>query len=156
MTESITTYGQTLSDGWIAGGAARRGVRKVHRTSPQTNASVLRTWDVPCEAMFEYLANQQPDELFRLVESDALSPGLLTHAAEWCGRTKLEVRARRVLLPLLSHSAALVREGAILGLQLLPSDSVVREAIERRTSPMYETSAGVRAAARDALLLLDE
>lgn len=102
----------------------------------------------------DHLASHDPEKLFRLVESSSLPAGLLTHAAEACGRTQRPDRARRVLLPLLKHPSPVVREGAIYGLELLGDDDEVRTTLTMLTLPTHEPSPGVRSAAREALELL--
>lgn len=108
-----------------------------------------------CEEQFADLAESDPLALFGLVESGTLPPGLLTHAAEWCGRTNRPSAARRVLLPLLRSPSAMVREGAVYGLALAGRDEAVRSALVQLSGPEAEPNAAVRAAVREALELLE-
>ena len=77
---------------------------------------ILTHWQSPCEAMFEFLAAHYPDALLQLVGLQKLKPTDLTFAAEIVGRLRDGERVRSVLIPLLQHRAAVVREGAIYGL----------------------------------------
>lgn len=83
-------------------------------------------WDKPCCAMFEYLADNDPAELLRLIDSSSLQPEDLTFAAEVAGRLPGELVVKS-LLALLRHDSAVVREGAIYGLSNHRSTSVDTE-----------------------------
>jgi HEAT repeat protein len=81
-----------------------------------------------------------------------LEPPLLTYAAEYLGEIENEGLAERVvetLLRLTENSSALVREGAIYGLE----DYLDRPNVAERLTTIATTdpSAGVRAAAQEAL-----
>jgi hypothetical protein len=117
--------------------------------SPEARVAVDARWSVDiCEAMFEYLAHEFPEELLDLVRSSVLPPPALTFAAEIAGKT-LDGRAvRAALVPLLHHENALVREGAIYGLRAHTDDKVV-EKLRRLASD--DVSPGVRQAANDTL-----
>ncbi len=125
--------------------------------SKRTESPVLPSgssgeFDHPCEARFEHLAENDPEGLFAWVRSGGLSPGDLTHAAEACGRVRgRQAEALEVLTGLLEDPSALVREGAVYGLQRLGRLPPVQSRLLRMTMPQFEKSAGVRAAARDAL-----
>ena len=90
------------------------GGRVVAGVSPRSGELPLE-WERPCVAMFEYLADVDPVRLVRLIESGSLEPADLTFAAEAAGRSPGEIVVES-LLRLLSHSAAIVREGAAYGL----------------------------------------
>ncbi len=85
--------------------------------SPQALVAVDARWSDVCEAMFEFLATNYPNDLLKLVAADVLAPPALTFAAEIAGRTSMAAAVRSALLALLDHESPLVREGAIYGLR---------------------------------------
>jgi hypothetical protein len=102
--------------------------------------------------MLDKLAVENPLHLLEIVDSDILEPPLLTYAAEYLGEIENEGLAERVvetLLRLTENSSALVREGAIYGLE----DYLDRPNVAERLTTIATTdpSAGVRAAAQEAL-----
>ena len=107
-----------------------------------------------CEEEFVYLAEQNPAELVRLMNSTlADRPNLLTFAAEAAGRIANAALVVAILLPLLSHVDPVVREGAVYGLgphlgSSLDARDVLRDMVKSDPSP------GVIDAINDALLLL--
>ncbi|TKC97114.1 HEAT repeat domain-containing protein [Polyangium fumosum] len=115
---------------------------------PEVGLLVSRRWTEPCEAAFDYLAQRWPEQLITLMEHGNLEPADLTFAAEIAGRTVEGSSIRRVLLKLLEHPKAVVREGAIYGLGA-HLDEPVRAALRRLA--LYDPSNAVRAAASDAL-----
>jgi len=127
-------------------------------TSPSTSASSSSIrprmfWLEPCEAMFEYLATHEPEALIEQLTSGALEPSALTFAAEWAGRTGSPA-ATAVLVALLEHPSALVREGAVYGLQHLLAGPGVVAALRAHATEARERSAAVREAVREALQLI--
>lgn len=110
--------------------------------------AVMARWTRPCEGAFELLAAHFPRDLAKLIERDRLAPSDLTFAAEALGRSSQGWLVRAVLPPLLRHSSAVVREGAIYGLQR-HLDAEIRGLLlaVSKTDP----SAAVRTAAEDAL-----
>ena len=115
---------------------------------PQLGARIFHRWSRPCEAMFEYLAENYPTALVQLVQDGALRYTDLTFAAEIVGRLDDSPVVRKTLEPLLSHREAVVREGAIYGLgNHLNDDSrnLLRFLFRQDNSP------AVRSAAADAL-----
>lgn len=83
--------------------------------------SVVLTEDCPkipnyCEAYFRELVERNPDELISLIESGELEETDLTFAAEILGSAPDSDRVVPVLVGLLDHPSALVREGAVYGL----------------------------------------
>lgn len=66
----------------------------------------------------EYFDTIDPAELLELVKSGTLPPGDLTFAAESLGRRTSAELAVPVLLPLLQSESPMVREGAVLGLDV--------------------------------------
>jgi hypothetical protein len=76
------------------------------------------------EALFERLAQQDPNRLLRMLNSGDLEPALLTHAAETAGRHLASELVVPVLLKLLQHTSPLVREGAIYGLSHHDGDQI--------------------------------
>jgi HEAT repeat protein len=112
-------------------------------------SELARAWFTPCEAAFEYLSRRYPESLLRVIRSGLLLPADLTFAAEIAGRADTsEDEIRTALIPLLAHEDAAVREGAIYGLAG-HIDRATRERIE--SLARSDSSAGVRAAAADAL-----
>lgn len=105
-------------------------------------------WNAPCKAAFEYMAFKYPASLLSLLSSGRLEPADLTFVAEIVGRLDDHDRVRAVLVPLLSHTAAVVREGTIYGLTR-HIDASVRQALEHLAD--NDPSAAVRTAALDAL-----
>jgi hypothetical protein len=106
-----------------------------------------------CEAMFEYLAMHEPEALIEQLASGALEPSALTFAAEWAGRTGSPA-ATAALVALLEHPSALVREGAVYGLQHLLGGPDVVAALRAHATEPRERSAAVREAVREALQLI--
>jgi HEAT repeat protein len=111
-------------------------------------ADVADKWREPCESAFEYLSVTYPDSLLALIRSNRLAPSDLTFAAEIAGRIAGHESVRAVLVPLLAHAEAVVREGAIYGLTR-HLDAPTRALLERLA--IEDRSAAVRTAARDAL-----
>jgi hypothetical protein len=107
-------------------------------------------WSQPCEEMFEYLAEHEPDRLLQDITSGALPPGALTFAAEWAGRARTS-QAAVVLRSLLEHPSSLVREGAVYGLEHLLDQPGVVSALRAHSTEAGERSPGVRDAVREVL-----
>ncbi len=109
------------------------------------------------ENMLEFVAENDPEKLLLLINSGNLDTPDLALAAEIAGTISVQNLVVPVLLDLLSHESAVVREGAIYG--LAPSirwSSQARVALSRHCIPGDEPSLGVRQAAKEALELLDE
>jgi hypothetical protein len=68
---------------------------------------------VPCEDAFRWLAEHDGPALLAWISDGSLAPPQLTFAAEHAGCVP---GADAVLLPLLDHPKAYVREGAVYGL----------------------------------------
>lgn len=104
-------------------------------------------WPRPCAELFAVLAARYPGDLITLTESGLLSNAALTFAAEALGETS--VPGVDVLLAgLLRHKSAMVREGALYGLeQLAPAElpTILRRVAQRDASP------AVRSVATDLL-----
>jgi hypothetical protein len=116
--------------------------------SPTVAVEISRQWSEPCEAVFEFLAENHPPQLLKLIASNRLRATDLTFAAEIAGRLADSTAVRRTLLPLLSHADAVVREGAIYG--LAPhADQTVRSELARLSAS--DPSPAVRQAATDTL-----
>lgn len=107
-------------------------------------------WSQPCEDMFQYLAENDPERLFEDLTSGALPPSALTFAAEWAGRTRT-TQAAAILRTLLEHPSPLVREGAVYGLEHLIGHPGVLAALRAHENEATERSPGVRAAVREVL-----
>lgn len=115
---------------------------------PEIGYALLDRWQRPCEAAFEWLAQNHPKALLRLIESGSLAPADLTFAAEIAGTLAEQPAARAALLPLLDHDDAIVREGAVYGLASCLDDSV-RERL--KVASGKDRSRAVREAAIAAL-----
>lgn len=116
--------------------------------SPMAAIAVTSQWSVFCEAAFDFLADCFPCDLLRLMSSGKLGPVDLTFAAESIGRVPASDLVRRTLLPLLSHSDAIVREGAIYGLRAHENGEVRSRLTHMATA---DSSWEVRQVAADAL-----
>ncbi|AKT44062.1 HEAT repeat domain-containing protein [Chondromyces crocatus] len=116
--------------------------------SPPIAQIVASRWREPCEGLFEFLALQHPAELLRLIRNGKLEAADLTFAAEIAGQLKNSHAVQTTLLPLLSHTEAVVREGAIYGITR-HQDAAVREKLAQLAAS--DRSNAVRTAAADAL-----
>lgn len=111
--------------------------------------AVTQRWHEPCEAAFEFILGDNPRQLAQLIVAKNLRPGDLTFAAEILGRSADSQLVRSVLVPLLQHAEAVVREGAIYGLTRHLDDPTKSEL---RRIAESDRSAAVRMAAEDALV----
>lgn len=109
---------------------------------------VERQWPAPCEAAFECILQRSPSQLAMLIAAGDLTAADLTFAAETLGRSLDGELVRGALVPLLGHTSAVVREGAVYGLSR-HLDVGVRDQLIALAS--CDPSPGVRTAARDAL-----
>lgn len=116
--------------------------------SDEAIQAVLPRWRRPCEGAFELLAKRFPVDLAKLIQSDRLVDSDLTFAAEALGQSDLGWLVRDTLRPLLNHASAVVREGAIYGLQK-HIDVEVRGELEKISKG--DDSPAVQTAAQDAL-----
>ena len=115
---------------------------------PRVAYGLITHWHRPCEAMFEALAQRHPVELVKLIDSNKLPPAELTFAAEALGCISDGELVRRTLIRLLDHSSAVVREGALYGLQW-HLDNQVRTIIANMATS--DSSPGVRSSAQDLI-----
>src|SRR5712664_970496 len=104
---------------------------------------------MPSQDNFEYLARHDAPRLLRWIASGDLSDAALTFAAEAAGFIANSIAVVAVLLPLLHHTSAHVREGAVYGLQRHLREPQARDAL--RHAAEADESAGVREAALEAL-----
>jgi len=130
-------------------GSAQPIVPPFDQLSPMAASAVTSRWQVPCEAAFDFLAESFPSELMRLVSMGKLESVDLTLAAESLGHISIGDVARRALIPLLDHSDAMVREGAIYGLRK-HANAETRARLARMVTS--DPSCEVRQVASDALL----
>lgn len=106
--------------------------------------------DISNHAELARMADEAPLELLALIESGCLAPEDLTFAAESAGDIKDRAAAIPVLLGLIGHRSALVREGMVYGLTKdVSRDMNVRSAICSLAD--HDVSPGVREAAIEAL-----
>ncbi len=103
----------------------------------------------PCEALFRYWAEYEPDQLLAAMQPGVLAPHDLTFAAEAAGRIADPSRAIPVLLGLLSHESALVREGVIYG--LAPHSESVLVAAHLASIAVGDSDEDIRQMAQEAL-----
>lgn len=116
--------------------------------SDEAARAVITRWNRPCEGAFELLAARFPRDLAKLIEQNRLEVSDLTFAAEALGRSNMGWLVRHTLKPLVRHASAVVREGAIYGLQK-HVDGEVRAVLEGVVKS--DPSRAVRTAAEDAL-----
>jgi hypothetical protein len=88
------------------------------------------------------------NRLARLITGGDLKPSQLTFAVELFGNIEDSKIAIKVLLPMLDHSLALVREGVIYGLSAHLNDKVRAKLLDISKN---DKSSGVKEAARDVL-----
>lgn len=111
-------------------------------------AEVAERWTEPCEGVFEYLADKYPGALATLIKDGSLSPADLTYAAEYMGHSPNSAEVRKILLPLLEHPSAVVREGAIYGIRR-HLDAGARERLSAMAD--HDPNSAVMEAATEAL-----
>jgi hypothetical protein len=124
--------------------AANREQRAIlaHLVSKYPPAEVL------CEDLFERLAVEDPERLVGLLAPGKLPPHLLTYAAEIAGKLAAE-KVVPPLLVLLENESAVVREGALCGLQThMDNNKVWSKVVDMWKK---DPSEGVRSAARGVL-----
>jgi hypothetical protein len=103
-----------------------------------------------CEALFERLASESPEELIQIVRDSRGPHSRLTYAAEILGRAVRTAKTAETLLRVLAeHPSPLVREGAVLGLTHHLERAGVRDAL--RKAAELDPSPGVRRAVAEAL-----
>ncbi len=78
--------------------------------------SKLSKWSKPCEEVFEFLSQENPESLAKVIQEESLDASDLTFAAEHMGNCEDTALVKKILFPLLDHNDALVREGAVYGL----------------------------------------
>lgn len=100
------------------------------------------------ERYFNYLATNDPFRLASIINSGSLKNSQLTFAAEALGHATDRMVVITTLTALLRHPSAIVREGAIYGLQSHLSSEVHEQL---RILADSDPSAGVRAAAIETL-----
>jgi len=109
--------------------------------SPAAWTQLRARWSEPCEAMFEFLAANYPQDLLKVVSATVLAAPVLTFAAEIAGRTVRTPAVRTALAPL-------VREGAIYGLRDHADEAIVERL---RSMARGDRSPAIRRAASDTL-----
>lgn len=108
----------------------------------------LRAGDV--RSRFTDLAHNNPQALYELLGSGTLSSADLTFAAEAAGELiVLGERVRDILVALLYHADAVVREGVLYGLAMGSISHEHRERIAKLAES--DPSPGVRQAASEVL-----
>jgi HEAT repeat protein len=133
---TATNYPQTAPVASIAS----RNWKRPHQFS--TGKKAIADFDFP------RLASEQPDRLLWLVQGGSLRPSQLTFAAEAVGLLSDSKAVRRVLVPLLGHPEAVVREGAIYGI----ANHLDEETTKRiKAIAATDSSPGVRQAASESL-----
>jgi hypothetical protein len=104
--------------------------------------------DAMGEELFERLVAEDPDRLLAMLHPGQLDSTLLTFAAEIAGRNLPSKRVVPLLLDLLRHERALVREGALYGLRDHSGELITAEI---RRLAETDTSPGVRLVATGVL-----
>jgi HEAT repeat protein len=109
-------------------------------------------WPKPCLDSFNKLAKEDPRKLIRWINSGDLDPARLSFAAEALGIGWEDPKVSRVvtdaLIKLLSNEAAIVREGAVYGLEHCHG-YLVKDALQRAARD--DESPDVQLAAKEAL-----
>ena len=105
--------------------------------------------DVLGESLFERWAINEPTRLLEAMQSGELRPTLLTYAAEIAGKRLGSSTVVAILLSLLTHDAAIVREGAVYGLSYHTTFMEVVDVLRRVATE--DPSPGVRSAASDVI-----
>lgn len=95
------------------------------------------------------LARTDPARLVAWLDSEEMSPGKATFAAEILGKEAAAEVAAPCLLRLTQHSSPLVREGAVYGLETHKAQGDVRARLEEMAAS--DPSWGVRQSAAEAL-----
>lgn len=103
-----------------------------------------------CRAVFERLAQADPDELVSIIKQNRTADSRLTFAVEILGRDVDRPWVAGALMDILrTHRSPLVREGAVLGLLRHLDRIGVRDAL--REIVARDPSEGVKATAQDIL-----
>ena len=103
----------------------------------------------PCEALFQKLADENPEKLELYIRRNYLSPPQLTFAIEILGDSCDYKIADRTIIPMLWHESPVVREGAALGLRRFATNSTVSECLN--SVMKADPSPGVRMVIKDIL-----
>ena len=104
------------------------------------------------EAAYDALAQSNPAELASIIDARSMPDAALTFAAEAMGNARDSEMARAALITLLRHPSAVVREGAILGIQR-HLDAASRLLLSEL---LDDASPAVRVTARDAIEDFDQ
>jgi hypothetical protein len=95
----------------------------------------MKNFNLNSEEYFEYLAENQPDQLRELLVNGTLEAYDLTFAAEIAGKTSMADMFEEPLIDLLNHPEAVVREGAIYGLLYINTDKVFESIKQLNNDP---------------------
>lgn len=89
---------------------------------------VINQLPVPCicRESLRFLSKHYPQYLLDMINQQLLEPVDLTFAAEYAGKINSE-QVKQTLLPLLKHPSAIVREGALYGLEKKLDEEIVSE-----------------------------
>jgi len=137
-----------------AADAAEALVEHISNWRQVVPAVFAREFSAICEELFVALAARSAVALVRLLTTEGLLDDVeLSLAAEALGRAEDKKLVRRTLVPFLTHSSALVREGAIYGLAELGSSEV---GLAIALVAKKDTHPGVRRAAGAILAGWDE
>lgn len=117
QSEDMLAIEQTVREVWDTLSEARPVPPPFDVLPGDIGAKVAARWNEPCEGVFEYLAAKHPMALAVLIRGGTLKTADLTFAAEYMGQAHNSPLVRSVLLPLLEHPNAVVREGAIYGIR---------------------------------------
>ena len=103
----------------------------------------------PIESNFKKMAVEKPSEFIAWVNEGSMTPSGLTFAAEAVSLVKDSSIAVPCLFKLLNHAFAIVREGAVYGLEGHLNYEGVKERLNQIAK--NDPSEGVREAASEAL-----
>lgn len=123
-------------------------IQDINHLLSQEAQTACQRWSKVCQNMLELLALSFPQDLANLLTSGELDMVGLTFGAEYMGKVQDEILVRDTLLPLLSHPSAIVREGAIYGVQNHMSQEIMQKL---QSIAQTDLSPTIRQTARDAL-----
>jgi hypothetical protein len=105
-------------------------------------------WVEPCEALYDFLVKNYPEQLVKLIKEGNLEPWTLTFAVEYLGKWSNSEVIKETLFPFLDHKDEVVREGTLYGLA-----DHVNIPIYLKYKEMYlkEISAGVKMVLADEI-----
>lgn len=144
----FATIGLLIEGARLAKESAMAGLRLRGADADIDREQLEIVWPKPCEWYFEYLAENEPKLLSWHLADKSASPAIRALAAAAASSMLSAKDALQILEPALDDESAIVREGAIHGLEPHASDPDVRRALERLSEDREEF---LREAALEAL-----